>query len=90
MRTSKGITKDFKKIIRIYYENYELGTKEVMELFECGRAKAVELKRPILMEQAQRRTPYFDRNKINTKVAYEMWNIDIKDAEERYKRLASL
>ncbi len=35
-------------------------------------------------------TPVWNSSRINTKVAYEAWGLDIADLEHRYKKLQEL
>ena len=81
---------DLKTAIRIYYENIELGTKEIMELFNCKKSKATLLKKPVREAMAENNILAWNATRVNTQTAYQTWGIDIKDLEERLARLTKL
>ena len=79
--------------IRIYYENIELSNKEIQELFESRQGKKisgstiVKLKFEVQKIAAERIVPVWDKGCVNTKLAFEVWGLDIDDLEKRYKKL---
>lgn len=82
---------DIKTVIRIYYENPEIGNKEIKELFgEVAKSTIARLKNVVLKEMAAQGILRFSHYCINTKVAYKVWNIDIDDYEKRMAKLNKL
>jgi len=74
-----------------YYNHSELGNKEINALF--GRRSAntvVRLKRLAKDEMSARNMISYGANKVNTKVAYEVWGIDVKELEKRMKKIREL
>ena len=82
--------------IRIYYTNIELDNQTIRELFAPAKGDKIsstcvcdlkELARGKMREQG---CPVYDGKRVNTKVAFEAWGLDIADLEERYEKLKSL
>lgn len=84
---------DIDTTLRIYYENVEIGNKEIRELYgeqtsssTLSRLKKVAkdemLKRGILLQF----TPYC----VDTVSAFAAWGIDIADLEKRRQKLIKL
>ena len=79
--------------IRIYYENIELSNKEIQELFESRQGKSIssttisKLKAEVQKVATERNVPVWDKGCVNTKLAFEVWGLDIDDLEKRYKKL---
>ena len=77
--------------IRIYYENIEIGNKHIIELFgKMGSQKICLMKSLVRTEMEKRNTPIWDAQRVNTKVAYIAWGLNIDDLEKRYNRLKKL
>ena len=77
--------------LKIYYENAELGNKEIIGLFgNRSTATISKLKKLVRAEMIKNNIPSFSAYKINTKVAFETWGIDINDLEERRKKIREL
>ena len=73
-----------------YYSHPEIGTKEIMTLFNCSRSLAQKHKAVALKHQQEQGISTFSSRAVNTKCAYEAWNIDIAELERRYKKLKTL
>lgn len=79
--------------IRIYYENIELSNKEIRELFvsrlgdNLSPATIVKLKKAVLEEAAKRKILMWETGCVNTKLAFEVWGLDIQDLEKRWAKL---
>ena len=78
--------KDIQTAVNIYYTYPELGTKQVQQLFDCGRNKATELKAIARKHQEEEGIITYSRSSVNTRCAYEAWGIDIADLEKRHIR----
>ncbi len=77
--------------LRIYYENVEIGSKEIRELFGITANSAVaRVKNEVLEEMAKRGQKPYARYCINTAVAYDVWGIDVNDLEKRRNKLKKL
>jgi len=77
--------------LRTYYENSELGNKEIVSLFgNRSSATISRLKRFVKAEMMKRGVPTFNANKVNTAVAYDIWGIDVVDLENRMKKIKEL
>lgn len=77
--------------IRIYYTYPELGNKEIRELFgNLGNSTISNYKKAVRNIQIERKVKTSQKNAVNTEIAYEVWGIDIKDLEQRRKKLKEL
>ena len=77
--------------IRIYYTYPEIGNEQMRELFGgLGNSTAAKYKRPVRDIQIERKIPTMSVATVNTKVAYEVWGIDIEDLVERRRMLKKL
>ena len=77
--------------LKVYYENAEIGNKEIKILFgNRSSATVLKLKKLVKKEMIKNNIPMFNVNKINTKTAFEVWGIDIDDLENRRKKLKEL
>ena len=82
---------DIATALRVYYENSELSNKEIKELFgSLSSATVARLKKRVKEEMINQNVPAYGLNKVNTKIAYEMWGIDVLDLEKRIIKLRSL
>lgn len=83
--------KDFDTALRVYYANPEIGNKEMVELFgSMSTATKTRLKKEVKDEMAKRGVKSFRDHTVNTKVAYEVWGIDITEIEKRRAKLIKL
>lgn len=77
--------------LRIYYNNSELGNKEITALFgRHSTATISRLKRIAKDDMAVNNILSYGANKVNTDTAYKVWGIDIKDLEKRMKKIREL
>jgi len=77
--------------LKIYYNNSELGNKEIKTLFgQRSSATISRLKRIVKAEMDTRAILSYGANKVNTIVAFEVWGIDVKDLEKRLKKIKEL
>ncbi|MDE7360472.1 MAG: hypothetical protein K2N38_00885 [Oscillospiraceae bacterium] len=74
--------------IRLYYEHTELSNSDIKELFgKCSSATITRLKSKVRERMAEEKTPVWNANNVNTKVAYSTWGLDIDDLETRYQKV---
>lgn len=82
--------------IEIYYTNIELSNKELRRLFTPSHGKEISvttmarLKKAVMETQLERGVPIWNATCVNTKVAYEVWGLEISDLEKRLKMLNRL
>jgi len=77
--------------LKIYYENAEIGNKEIKILFGVRSSATIsKLKKFVRLEMIKRNIPIFNSNKINTALAYDVWGIDVVDLESRMNKLKEL
>jgi len=77
--------------LSIYYNNSELGNKEIIDLFgKMSPTTLSRLKKAIKNKMYELNIPSFGVNRINTKIAYEMWGIDVNTLKENRKELCEL
>ena len=81
---------DTKTAVMTYYKCPEIGTQDIMALFMCSRATAQKLKAKAKEHQNEKGILTFSSRAVNTKCAYEAWDIDIAELEKRYKKLKTL
>lgn len=76
--------------VRIYYNNYELGRSEIMELFGCGSTKAAELKRAAAAYMNDNGFMLRVNSAVCTDLAYKAWGLDIGTLEAMYRKQKNL
>jgi len=77
--------------LKVFYENAELGNREIKELFGSrSSATVAKLKKLVKAEMGKREMPSFGFYKINTAIAFEIWGINIADLEQRRKKIKEL
>ena len=82
---------DIKTALKIYYNNSELGNKDIIELFgNRSTATIARLKKIVKNEMLKDNMLTYGIYKINTSVAYKVWGIDVNDLEKRMKKLKDL
>ena len=86
----KPIT-DIETALRIYYRYPEIDNSRIRELFgKISSGTQAKYKRAVMAEQAARNVKTMQMNAVNTKVAYEVWGIDVDDLEKRLEKLQKL
>ena len=83
---------DIETAIRMYYENVEIGNKDIKQLFfgKVGSTLMQSLKRMAKAKMLEKGTLIWNANKVNTGAAFEAWGLDIHDLEHRYQKLKKL
>ena len=77
--------------IRLYYENDELDSHDIKELFVTASASTItKMKNAVLEEMAKRGTVRHRRHTVNTEVAYEVWGLNIDKLERNRAKLQKL
>lgn len=75
-----------RRAVEIYYENYELGNREITELFGCGVTTAQNLKRLAKAKMAEEGIMQRVSHCVSTDAAYRAWGLDIDSLERRVRR----
>ena len=77
--------------LTIYYNHTEIGNKEISTLFgKISSATLAKLKRAVKIEMCDRETHSYGMYKINTKIAFDVWGLDVVDLEKRRNKLKAL
>lgn len=80
-----------KTAIELYYSRMELGNGDIKRLFgNHSSATISRLKRKAKQKMIEQGTPVWNAQRVNTKVAFETWGLNIADLEHRYKKLQEL
>lgn len=81
---------DIKTALQMYYTKPEIGTYDIIELFSVSKTKAQKMKNEVRKVMAEKGVKVWLPHSVNTKVAYEMWGLNITDLEARLEKLQSL
>jgi len=77
--------------LMIYYNNREIGNKEIKILFgNLSSATVSRLKKAARDKMIEADTLSYGMHKINTHIAFNAWGIDVPDLESRRKKLREL
>ena len=84
-----AVSLNIEKAIEFYYSKLELTTKDIAALFSCSEPAALVRKKVVMAESVKRdpRPLVFEAKNVNTEFAFEQWGLDIKEMEEKYKKL---
>lgn len=83
-------TPDVATAVRLYYEKSELTNADIAELFSTAETQTIKIKKMAKTEMAKRGVKSWLPYSVNTKIAFEVWGIDIDEYEKRLKKLRSL
>lgn len=72
--------------VRLWYEQAEISTKEICEIFGCSNGTAVKLKKRAREQMGLDDTPSFNSRAVNTVCAYKSWGLDVKRIEAGLNR----
>lgn len=82
---------DLETAIRIYHTYSEIGNREINELFGGMSSNTrCKYKKKIRERMAAENVSVWNPSSVNTKIAYEVFKIDIEDLEKRRARLIKL
>jgi len=73
--------------VELYYSNPELTTADIMNLFSCSIYTARNYKKSIRKAMEENKIYSNELYSVDTRFAYEVWGIDIKDYQKRLKDL---
>lgn len=72
--------------VKLYYEQTEIGTEDILTIFGCSRSTATKLKARAREEMANGKIPSFNTTKVNVEAAFRAWGIDVKRLEKGLNR----
>jgi hypothetical protein len=77
--------------MKLYYGTTELNNTNIKELFGgiCSES-IVKLKKKVKRVMIERGVQTWQPNNINTKIAFEVWNLDVEEMEKNYNKLKKL
>lgn len=77
--------------LRAYYGNGYIGNDEIREIFGTDASSTIwRMKRQVQEAEKAKGIPMVVPRQVNVKVAFEVWNIDIKELERNRKKLIEL
>ena len=81
---------DIETAVRLYYEKTELTSSDIKALFDTKDTQTAKLKKQVKQRMAEKGVKSWLPKSVNTKVAFEVWGIEIEDFESRLKALRRL
>jgi hypothetical protein len=81
---------DLATAIKLFYAKSELTNKDIKLLFGTCPSHTTKLKNQVKQAMAEQGVKTFYPNTVNTRVAYQVWGIDVADYEARLKKLRNL
>ena len=83
--------RDIDTALLVYYENPEIGNKEIIDLFgPMSSATVSKLKQNVRKKMIELEIKPFKAYTVHTKTAFEVWGIDVDDLEKRRTKLMKL
>lgn len=76
--------------VRLYYEKPEITNADIKKLFGTGETQTIKIKRAVKEEMAKQGVKSWLPHSVNTRIAYQVWGIDIDDFEKRLRKLRAL
>ena len=77
--------------IELYYSQNDLSTTDIKKIFGCSECTAVSLKKKVKEEVAKldvkERPVVFEAKNVNMEFAFKVWGLDVRELEEKYKKL---
>lgn len=70
--------------IRLYKTKNLIGTDDIRSLFGVSESTARRIKSVADKERKERNIPQYHRGYVDTKLAFEAWNLNIDDLSERF------
>lgn len=77
--------------LRAYYEKEAIGNKDMVEIFGAtSSATLSEMKKAVRDVELEKGVPIFRAKCVNTETAFEVWQINVKTLETKYRKAQSL
>lgn len=83
----------FDTALRIYYGHFEIGNAEITQLFglsKTSRATVTRLKKEVQQRMSESGIKSLRKGYVDTKLAYEVWGLNVVEMEKGRKKLISL
>lgn len=83
--------RDIDAAVRLYYEKFELSSKDIRAIFDAKSTATVSRLKNIVREEMSKtgRLPW-DSHNVPTDIAYRVWGLEIGDLERRRAKLMKL
>lgn len=83
--------KNIDAAVRLYYETFELSSKDIQEIFDAkSSATVARLKNMVRDEMVKTGRLPWNVHNVPTELAFEVWGLDIADLERRRTKLIKL
>ena len=84
---SRKPIKNIKAALCSYYEKEAIGNKDIVEIFgNMSSATIAEMKRAVRKAELEKGLPIFQSRYVHTETAFEVWQINIKSLEAKYRK----
>lgn len=87
---ARVMMRNIEAAVEMYYSLPEIGTPEIMKLYGCGRNVALRLKKEAKEEEKKQGKLTFSPYNVNTRCAFQAWNINIDELEKNVLKLYKL
>lgn len=81
---------DIKLALEFFYKKKEIGTTDIENLFNVKTTKATYMKKEVKEVMTEKGVKSWIPYSINTKIAFEYWEIDIEEMKKALKELRKL
>ena len=81
---------DVNAAVEIYYSTFVISARDIRRIYGCGATCAAKLKKHAAQYAIDQGITLPSTNEVPTRTAFESWGFDIKDLEERARKLATL
>lgn len=82
--------RDIETAVRLYYEQKEIGIRDICLIFGCGKSTANKLKKRGVEEMQKSGEPAWNTHFVNTRCAYRSWGLDIAELERGMRTMRKL
>lgn len=77
--------------IRAYYEKEAISNKDILEIFgQMSSSTVAEMKKAVRVVERERNIPIFQDRYVHTDTAFEVWGVNIKTVESKFKMISRL
>lgn len=83
-------TPNIEQAITLYYTKLEIGTTDICDIFNCSRGTGLKLKNAVRAEMAKQGKSPFVPHHVSTRIAFEVWGLDVAELETRLKKIRQL
>ena len=76
---------DHAHALKVYREQTEIGTSDIMAIFGVSETTARRLKKAAQERMAEKKVQSFNAYMVNVETAFETWGIDVRKLERAVK-----